>query len=320
MKSLCLVRASEIIGLILCCSWLVVSSTLALADTLPELTGRVVDNANLLTSQQREELSGILADFEQRSGGKQFVVATIPSLNGENQFDYSLRLFKAWQLGQKDKNNGALLFIARDDRKISIRTGYGLESTLTDQKASAIIQDFITPAFKQKKYYQGIREGLLAMMRTADPNYVIPTTSPSNTSSERSSTGSTSPTSSDPRPESANSGLAILGAFMGGVLGCLGLVVALMVWIFKSGKRCPQCQKTTYTQVSNVVLSPATYASSGYGVRTKQCSTCGFQNVENYDLPMLVETVTNTSSYSSSDSGFSGGGGDSGGGGADSSW
>lgn len=126
-----------------------------LAAELPKLTGRVVDDAGMLDAATVSALDRKLAAFEQKSSD-QIVVATVPSLNGEEIEPYSNRLFRAWGLGQAGENNGILLLVARDDRKMRIEVGYGLEGTLTDLHSKLIIEDTMVPAFRAGDFARGI--------------------------------------------------------------------------------------------------------------------------------------------------------------------
>ena len=103
----------------------------ALAQTFPALSGRVVDQAGLLAPDRRTALEAKLKAREDRTTD-QIVVATVRSLEGREIEDYANRLFRHWQLGQREKNNGALLLVAPNERKVRIEVGYGLEGALTD--------------------------------------------------------------------------------------------------------------------------------------------------------------------------------------------
>ncbi len=131
---------------------------LADAAELPVLTGRVVDRADLIDAATETALVNKLAAFEAKSSD-QLVVATIPSLEGEALEPYANRLFRAWGLGQAGQNNGVLLLVARDDRKIRIEVGYGLEGTLTDLHSKLIIDNVIVPAFRVGDFAGGIARG-----------------------------------------------------------------------------------------------------------------------------------------------------------------
>lgn len=123
------------------------------------LTGRVVDAAGIIDPSQLQQLTQKLADFEAKSSD-QVVVVTVPSLNGEDIESYSNRLFRAWALGQKQENNGVLLVVAPNDRKVRIEVGYGLEGTMTDALSSVIINGTIIPEFRSGNYSEGIVQGV----------------------------------------------------------------------------------------------------------------------------------------------------------------
>ena len=131
----------------------------ALALTFPTLTGRVVDEANILDAAQRAALTQKLADLETKSTD-QLVVVTLKSLQGTSIEDYGYQLGRQWQIGQKDKNNGVLLIVAPNERKVRIEVGYGLEGTLTDLVSNFIIQNSILPRFRANDYPGGINRGV----------------------------------------------------------------------------------------------------------------------------------------------------------------
>lgn len=134
-------------------------ATLAQGAELPQLTGRVVDNAGLLDADTRAAIENRLEAHEAQSSD-QIVVTTILSLESDVLEDYANRLFRAWGLGQADQNNGVLLLVAKNDRKIRIEVGYGLEGTLTDLHSKLIIDNTIVPAFKQGNFAVGISAGV----------------------------------------------------------------------------------------------------------------------------------------------------------------
>jgi uncharacterized protein len=130
-----------------------------IALNFPALTGRVVDQANIISAETRSAIAAKLADLEAKSG-IQLVVATVPSLEGEEIEPYANQLFRIWQLGQKDKNNGVLLLVAPNQRRIRIEVGYGLEGTLTDALSKVIIANAITPRFRAGNFGDGITRGV----------------------------------------------------------------------------------------------------------------------------------------------------------------
>ena len=131
----------------------------ALALTFPQLTGRIVDQANIISEDARRVIEPKLADLEAKSG-IQLVVATINSLEGQEIEPYANELFRTWKLGEKAKNNGVLLLVAPKERRVRIEVGYGLEGTLTDALAKVIITNAITPRFKTGEFSDGISRGV----------------------------------------------------------------------------------------------------------------------------------------------------------------
>jgi len=131
----------------------------AVALTFPPLTGRVVDQANVIPPDTRSAIEAKLADLESKSG-IQFVVATVNSLEGQEIEPYANELFRTWKLGEKTKNNGVLLLVAPNQHRVRIEVGYGLEGTLTDAISSVIIANAITPRFKAGDYGGGISRGV----------------------------------------------------------------------------------------------------------------------------------------------------------------
>jgi uncharacterized protein len=135
----------------------------ALAQDFPKLTGRVVDGANLLSPADEAEITGELEALEQRSG-RQLVVATVPSLQGHEIEDYGYRLGRAWGIGQKEADNGAILLIAPNERKVRVEVGYGLEPILTDAFSNRVIDEQIVPRFKASDMPGGIKAGVDALV------------------------------------------------------------------------------------------------------------------------------------------------------------
>jgi uncharacterized protein len=130
-----------------------------LAATLPALTGRIVDQANVIAAETRQAIEPKLVDLESKSG-IQLVVATVTSLEGEEIEPYANTLFRTWKLGEKPKNNGVLLLVAPNERRVRIEVGYGLEGTLTDAQTTVIITNAITPRFKTGDFSGGIARGV----------------------------------------------------------------------------------------------------------------------------------------------------------------
>lgn len=137
---------------------------------VPTLTGRVVDQADLLSPTVETALTQRLAAHED-STTNQIAVLTIPSLNGEVLEEFATTVFRTWELGQAELDNGVLLLIARDDRKIRIEVGYGLEGELTDRLAGAIIRDEMTPRFRAGDFEGGILAAVEAVIGALEGTY-----------------------------------------------------------------------------------------------------------------------------------------------------
>ncbi len=145
-----------------------VSNLLALE--VPPLTGRVNDTAGMLSATTRQQLEDVLARLEQ-TDSTQIVVLTIPTLGGEVLEEFSIKVVDQWKIGQKGLDNGAVLLIAKNDRKIRIEVGYGLEGSLTDLMAGRIIGNVIVPQFKAGNFDQGVINGVQAMIKVVRGEY-----------------------------------------------------------------------------------------------------------------------------------------------------
>src|SRR5476649_986551 len=127
--------------------------------TLPALSGRIVDQANIIPDATRSAIEQKLADLESKSG-IQLVVVTVTTLEGQEIEPYANGLFLNWKLGEKAKNNGVLLLVAPNEHRVRIEVGYGLEGTLTDALSKVIITNAITPRFKTGDFSGGIARGV----------------------------------------------------------------------------------------------------------------------------------------------------------------
>lgn len=150
------VPAALLVALVVACLCLAVT---ALAVNFPALTGRIVDQAGIIPAETRSTLEPKLADLEAKSG-IQLVVATVRSLDGLEIEPYANELFRTWKLGEKTKNNGVLLLVAPNERRVRIEVGYGLEGTLTDALSKVIITNAIAPRFKAGDFGGGIARGV----------------------------------------------------------------------------------------------------------------------------------------------------------------
>lgn len=134
---------------------------------VPPLTGRVVDKTGTLSSSDVASLDQTLRDFETRKGS-QVAVLIVPTTQPETIEQYSLRVAEAWKIGRRKIDDGAILVVAKDDRKLRIEVGYGLEGALTDVSAKRIIDEVITPKFRSGDFAGGISDGVNRILRVID--------------------------------------------------------------------------------------------------------------------------------------------------------
>lgn len=137
---------------------------------IPANDGWVTDLAGFLTPEQEASLEQTMESYK-RGSGNEIALLTVPDLGGRALERYALEVARAWGIGEKDRHNGALLLIAREERKIRIEVGRGLEGTLTDAITGRIIRGVITPQFKNGNYYVGLRDGVQAMHAAAGGDY-----------------------------------------------------------------------------------------------------------------------------------------------------
>lgn len=142
-------------------------ASLSFAQNFPALTGRVVDNAQLIDAESKAKLVAKLEAFETKTS-HQVVVASVRDLQGYEIADFSNRLFRAWKLGTKEKNNGVLLLIAAKERKVRIEVGYGLEGVLTDATSRLIIQNALVPRFKTGDTSGGVTRAVEDILLTLE--------------------------------------------------------------------------------------------------------------------------------------------------------
>ncbi len=138
--------------------WLALFALPAVAQNFPPLTGRVVDQANLLRPEQKVDLDSKLSALEAQSG-RQFVVATVNSLDGQEISDYTYQLGRHWKIGDEKRDDGAVMVVAPNERKVWISTGYGAGAYLTDSVTGRIVREAILPRFKAGDMGGGIIAG-----------------------------------------------------------------------------------------------------------------------------------------------------------------
>jgi len=167
-----MMKAARAILLALLLGWIFPALTTSLAPALanvavPPLVGRVVDQTGTLSASSAEELQQSIRAFEARKGS-QVAVLIVPTTDGEAIEQFSLRVAEAWKIGRKRIDDGVLLVVAKNDRHLRIEVGYGLEGALTDVTAKRIIDEIITPRFRNSDFTGGISAGIDRIMRIID--------------------------------------------------------------------------------------------------------------------------------------------------------
>ena len=145
---------------------LVQSPRAAYARDVPALQAHVNDTAGMLAPNERERIEQQLTDYEHRTG-RQFALLTIDSLEGEDLEGFSIRVVEAWKLGQKGKDSGLLLLVVKNDHKLRVEVGYGLEGTVTDAFSSRVIRNLLAPAMRAGNVASGLEQAFGALMAQA---------------------------------------------------------------------------------------------------------------------------------------------------------
>jgi uncharacterized protein len=138
----------------------------AAAREVPALSAHVNDTAGMLSPDERSKLEQKLTDYEHKTG-RQFALLTVDSLDGDDLEGFSIRVAEAWKLGQKGKDNGLVLLIAKNDHKLRIEVGYGLEGNITDAFSSRVIRNVLVPAMRAGTVASGVDQAFDALMAQA---------------------------------------------------------------------------------------------------------------------------------------------------------
>lgn len=318
MKTLCLIILSFV---------LFAGSPGIAAVDVPYLTGRVTDTANIISKDMRKTLTDRLKAHEERTGN-QIAVLTVPTLDGGSIEDYAVKVFESWKLGQKGKDNGVLLIVVPNDRRMRIEVGYGLEGALPDSAAGSIIRNVITPRFKVGDYNGGIEVGVASIITVLEGG--------------AAPEGATEPVRDSQKgsgfhieaPDMPLTERILIGAFIFGIIGLFTLIgiltpgVGWFLYLFLIpfwamfpvvvvGSTGALYMLGTYLvgfPLAKLLLKNTEwYARAQKDLRTKGRTSIG---------GFTVSSGGSGGSWSSGSSGgsFSGGGGSSGGGGASGSW
>lgn len=268
---------------------------------VPPLTGRVVDQTGTLTSSEIASLTQKLKDFEDRKGS-QIAVLMVATTQPETIEQFSIRVADAWKLGRKRVDDGAILVIAKDDRRVRIEVGYGLEGSLTDATTRRIIDEDITPRFRNGDYAGGISAGIDRMIRVIDGEELPAPERPHWQSPQFSDY-------IDPLNPALIIGVLIVSGILRAVLGRLvgsaatGVLVGILAWIAIGSVFASVVLGIIGFIFAFILGAFATPGGSGYGSRGGWSGADGWGG-----------------SSSGDGGGYSGGGGGFGGGGASGNW
>ena len=144
------------------------------ATEYPKAYNFINDFSNVIDDGLEKELNTLSKNLKDKTGAE-IVVAVVKSLDGQEVEEYANNLFRTWKIGDKEKNNGVLLLVSTDDRKIKIEVGYGLEGALNDGKTGAILDNYIVPYLKRNDYSSGIRNGYYAIFKEIAKEYGLDT-------------------------------------------------------------------------------------------------------------------------------------------------
>jgi len=150
---------------------LLLLSSLALAQAYPQPTGHVTDTVGVLSPADKARIETLATEIE-RNSTVEFAVLIVRTTGGQDIFDYALGVSREWGVGKKDSNNGLVMVVATEDRKVWVSVGYGLEGALNDAKVGAILDNYVVPKLKEGDYGTGIYDGLEAMRKAIGGEYV----------------------------------------------------------------------------------------------------------------------------------------------------
>lgn len=161
--------------------WGAVSQAWATQPAIPPATAWVTDTTGTLSTQQKQELNASLAALEKEKGA-QLLVLMVPTTGDDSIEHYAQRVFDTWRVGRKSIDDGVLLLVAKDDRRMRIHTGYGLEGAITDLQAGRIIREQMAPAFAQGDYFSGLEAALDSLVLLVDGEELPPVSAASSAS------------------------------------------------------------------------------------------------------------------------------------------
>lgn len=284
---------------------------------LPAYSGFVNDFPGILAPEEKAWLESFVREVEAKTSAE-LAVAIVQTTQPLDPKMYAVKLFEKWKIGKKGKDNGILFLVALDERRVEVEVGYGLEGILPDSKVGEILDQHVVPFFKARRYGRGLYEGLLAVAKTIDPQFVS------------SKTGDW-PWKDSVAPISPGSWHFVVDPVLAiGFVLVLFIILVAGAFSWFDRPRCPRCRSPLRYR-DKVLLHPTAY-QQGQSLRTYYCRECGYTYEKLILLPPIYMGGRGPwSGWGGMGGGFGGGsfggggsggfgGGSSGGGGAGRSW
>lgn len=274
--------------------WILIFSHSIFTEELrfPQPVGYVNDFAQVLEENYRVDMENLLKNFEKETT-VEIAVVTVKSCNKLDPKTYAVKLFESWGIGKKGKDNGVLILLALKERRIEIEVGYGLEGILTDGKCGEILDKYVIPYFKEKRWGEGLYRGVQQIINVINEGKAFEDISEGN--------------------KNVLNTIAVLIT----ILVILGIGVFVFLVIYLNKPECPKCSLRKFVKVKNrKIIQPATEYSAGIQEVIYFCKKCGYEWIQEETIPRKSETIGIGGGRFNNTGGGSFGGGRSGGGGA----
>lgn len=239
----------------------------------PEPSGYVNDYTGLLNGQEKAALERIITDLERQTTAE-IAVAVVQTAKPLDPKMYAVELFERWGIGKKGKDNGLLVLLAMEERRIEVEVGYGLEPYLLDSQVTEVLDRYVIPRFKEGKFGEGLIAGVseyAGMIRGRYSPEVSPPVQDGGATGQRATQA----------PGDDGSGLSLIGVLVLLMLGMLGLAVVVAA-ARSLAPRCPGCRSRLI--VTDRIVRRATFARSGEGVKVYECPNCGYRREQRYRI------------------------------------
>lgn len=260
-------RSGSVTVLVVALAVICLAASLAsAAPAYPDATGPVNDFAKVLSPQDKSKIEALSIEIEKRTGAA-VVVAIMPTTQPETPKIYAVNLFKKWGVGQKGKDNGVLVLLDMEQRRVEVEVGYGLEKVLTDGRIGEILDRDVVPQFKGGRFGDGLYAGIQSMYRliAADQGQGLPRGKEGEKAPAPSSTGF---------GFNALLGFVLIAVGLVFITGVFGKALSRAMSGLHTRRRCPRCSNPLY--VTDRIVRHGTAFAPGLAVKVYRCSSCGF--------------------------------------------